>query len=278
MEFLYQMSNINLFLLIAITFMSISIISITLVKYYIPEEIRYRENSAIASMSSLITLIYGVLAGVTALYLLNNISYTTIAVQTEANAIADIYRDSTWIKEPNRNIVRTYLKSYLNEVINVEWLEMRRGEKVSWGGDHILISLSTELLHYPHPSQLEILLLKDMGTAIKELYDARQQRIQMSYTELSPEVWVVLVIGTILTLLINYLFGMNFYMHLVAIGAVALMASSMIFLILALDRPFQGDFVIEPEALVSVLNFIDKENDTVEAQLRQAEVAARKTG
>lgn len=269
MESLYHMSNVNLFLLIALTFMSISIISVCLVKYFIPEEIRYRENSAIASMSSLITLIYGVLAGLTALYLLNNISYTTIAVQTEANAIADIYRDSTWIKQPNRAIVRNYLKNYLNEVINTEWPEMREGVKVGWGGDHILINLSTELLHYPHPSQLEILLLKDMGTAIKELYDARQQRIQMSYAKLSPEVWLVIIISTILTLLINFLFGMNFYMHLLAISAVALMASSMVFLIVALERPFQGDFVIEPEALVSVLNFIDKENDKVEAQIKQ---------
>ncbi|MHB1220464.1 MAG: bestrophin-like domain [Gammaproteobacteria bacterium] len=278
MEFLYQMSNVNLFLLIAITFIGISVISVTLIQRFIPAEIRYRENSGIASMSSLITLIYGVLAGLTALYLLNNISYTTIAVQTEANAIADIYRDSTWIKEPNRAIVRTYLKSYLNEVIDVEWPEMRGGAKVGWGGDHILISLSTELLHYPHPSQLEVLLLKDMGTAIKELYDARQQRIQMSYTKLSPEVWLVIIIGTILTLLINYLFGMNFYMHLIAISAVALMASSMVFLIVALERPFQGDFVIEPEALVSVLNFIDKENDKVEAQLRQVEAASHNAG
>ena len=46
---------------------------------------------------------------------------------------------------------------------------------------------------------------------------------------------------------------MNFYMHLLATSAVAL------------ERSFQGDFVIEPEALVSVLNFIDKENDKVEA-------------
>jgi hypothetical protein len=54
---------------------------------------------------------------------------------------------------------------------------------------------------------------------VRVLYDARQQRIQMSYFQLNPEIWVVVVLGTILTLCINYLFGMNFYLHVFTVSA-----------------------------------------------------------
>jgi hypothetical protein len=57
---------------------------------------------------------------------------------------------------------------------------------------------------------------------------------------------------------INFLFGMNLYMHILTTSASALMASSIIFLLLTLDKPFQGEFVIEPDAFKALLTYINR--------------------
>lgn len=49
---------------------------------------------------------------------------------------------------------------------------------------------------------------------------------------------------------------MNLYMHIVTVAAAALMTSSMLFLLITLDRPFQGEFIIEPASLRTLLELI----------------------
>jgi len=255
-NFLYQISNIFLFIFLSVTFISVSIIGVFIIKRFSAVDLRYRDNSVLGSIGSLIGVIYGVLAGLTALYLINNVSYTTDAVQREASAVANIYRDSQWLDEPAKSDIKDAIKKYLNTVINVEWPLMGRGKTLNSAGNNFINSIASEVNQYIHTHPAESLVMQDMLAEIKALYDAREQRIHMSFSSLNSEMWVVILIGTILTIGINYLFKMKLKLHLISISAVALMASSMVFLLLTLDRPFQGEFVIEPTAFESVLSSI----------------------
>lgn len=255
----YQMSDTHLFFILSCFAIVVSIIAVFIVRRFVPLELRYRDNPVIGNISGLISIIYGVLVGLTALYLINNISYTSDAVQREANAVADIYRDSKWLKEPARGKMQIQIKRYLNQVINVEWPAMQRGERVIVDDDSPIEVMAQELDIYGAASPSELLISRDMLESIRVLYDAREQRIHMSYAELSPEIWVVILIGTVLTIAINFLFGMNFYMHLLTVSAVALMAASMVYLVITLEKPFQGDFVVGPSAFQAILDTINKQ-------------------
>lgn len=247
--YLFSLSDVSLFLLLSGISIAISIFAIFLVKCFISIEIRKNDNAVIGNTASLIAVIYGVLAGLSALYLINNNSYTADAVLREANAVADIYRDSKWMSEPARTNIQNELKQYLNEVINVEWPTMQKGETIiRKTGLAIISNMTDALIHYAGNTGAESLLTHDMLDEIRILYDARQQRIHMSETQLSPQLWVVIIVGSILTLCINYLFGMNFWLHVITVCAAALMASSMIFLLITLDKPFQGEYNIRPDA------------------------------
>lgn len=255
----YQMSDTHLFFLLSCLAIIISIWAVFIVRRFVPLDLRYQDNPVIGNVGSLISIIYGVLVGLTALYLINNISYTSDAVQREANAVADIYRDSKWLKEPARSKIQDQIKRYLDQVVRVEWPAMQRGEKIIVDNDSPIEIMSQELDIYGAKSPSELLIMQDMVSAIRMLYDAREQRIHMSYSALSPQIWIVIIIGTILTLIINYIFGMNFYLHLLTVTAVALMASSMLYLVITLEKPFQGDFVVEPSAFQAILDHINKQ-------------------
>lgn len=257
-DFFSKVPDNALFLLLSFVSISIAVIAIFAVKRFIPHELRTRDNATVGYISELISMIYSVLVGLTALYLFNNNSYTANAVQMEANAVADVYRDSKWLKEPTRSQIQADIKTYLDKVINVEWPSMKMGQDVNKDGDAIIEGMAGKLEIYHVSTDTELLVLREMLSGIKSLYDSREQRIHMSYSQLSHELWIVIIIGTILTVGINCLFAMNLYMHIVTVAAAALMTSSMLFLLLTLDRPFQGEFVIEPASLQSLLEYIDK--------------------
>ncbi len=257
-NFLLQLPDIYLFLLISFSFIIISIIITLVVRVSVPSHIRSRDNAIIVGTSNLISLIYGILVGLSALYLINNISYTADAVQREANAIADIYHNSEWLSEPIKSTFEKKLTIYLNSVINTEWHLMQRGKEISNKNDFLISSMKKDAIDYHAANNTEQMLQRDILTNLQNLYNARQQRIHMSYSMLNPDLWVVIIIGTILTLCINYIYDMNFYLHLVTISAAALMTASMLFLLIALDGPFQGEFVIDSSSMQAVLTYIEQ--------------------
>lgn len=257
-DFLFQMSDGILFFSLSCFFIFLSIVFLFIVQRYISHDLRTRDNTTVGYVSDLVSMIYSVLVGLTALYLFNVNNYAANAVQAEANAVADIYRDSRWLAGNVRTQIQGQIDAYLKQVINKEWPLMQMGEGVGEEGAIIIDKINESLEGYKVSTNMDLLILHEMLGRVKALYDARGTRVQMSTTGLSNELWLVILIGTFLTLGINYLYAMNFYMHMVTVCAAALMTSSMIFLLITLDRPFQGEFVIEPDALRSVLNYIHR--------------------
>lgn len=256
-SFLYHLPDTYIFLVLSVTIIAVSILAIYIVKKTIPADLRYKDNPVIGNMSAFVSIIYGVLAGLTALYLINNINYTADAVEHEANAVANIYRDSLWLKKDFRETIHASIRRYLERVINIEWPEMKKGEPLSDSDESVIDDISAQLSTYPVTTRSELIIIRELLQDVKTLYDSRQQRIHMTFAALNPQIWIVIAMGTILTLAINFLFGMNFYMHIFVIVAAGLMATSMLYLLITLDKPFQGEFVIEPDAFVAILKHMD---------------------
>lgn len=257
-DFVFHLPDTYVFALLSVITILISIAAISVVRSHVSLEKRYKDNTGIANTSALISIIYGVLAGLMALYLINNISYTTDAVRREANAAADLYRDSKWLTEPARANIQIEIKKYIDRVVTIEWPLLKDGKELHKEGEAIIDEISRHLSEYKIANNSELVIVRDMLEVIRHLYDAREQRIQMSFAQLSPETWIVILIGSILTISINFLLGMNFYLHALTVTSVALMTSGMIFLLITLDRPFQGEFVVGPDALVAVQSYIEK--------------------
>jgi hypothetical protein len=260
-QYIYHLSDIKLFITIISALALLSLIGIVIVRKCLPEKVLFKDNDVFGFVSGLIGIIYGVLTGLMALYLLNNTTTANTAVLNESNALADIYRESKWLTPPTRAMIQTQIRAYIKHAIEVEWPAMDRGESVDNQGIEYIENITDVLIHYNlgNAGAGESLLVHDMLDEVRNLYDSRQQRIEMSYAQLSPEIWIVVLIGTVLLIVTNYFYGMNFYLHLLLIFAIALMASAMVFLLVTLDRPFQGEFVVDPDELTSLRDFIENQ-------------------
>ncbi len=262
---LYELSNVMLLIGLSAFFITFSIAVVLLLRLCTNPAILYKDNPVLGSISSLIGIIYGVLAGLTALYLINNISYTSDAILREANSVSNIYRDSIWFKEPMRQQMRQQTADYLQAVINVEWPLMKEGKRVNYEDNKMIMQMTNSLINYSKNMQpTDLLLVRDALEEVKSLYNARETRLHMSHYSLNSEIWVVIIIGTFLTLGINYLFGMNLYLHIFAVTVASIMAAAIIFLLVSLDRPFQGEFGIQPNAFKAVLNIVQTDAYAIE--------------
>lgn len=258
LNYLYTLSDFQLLIALSAVLVILSVICVSLLHRVFPLKLKYRGNPVIGNISSLIGIIYGVLVGLMALYLINNVSATDEIVQREANAVANLYRDSLGMAMPYQQIIQTNLKKYIHHSIEVEWPAMQDNKPIDNESNQLIQNVVDTLLLYTKimPSN-EMLLLRSMFDEAKELYNAHAQRIRKSETSLNIEVWLVILIGTLLTISINYLYKIEYRLHLVTLCATSLMASAMLFLIVTLDRPFQGEFAIRSTPFKSILMSID---------------------
>lgn len=257
LEFIYAFSDLAGFVFFSIVTIIFSITIILLSRRFIFDKLKHEDNVITASVAALIGVIYGVLAGFVAVYLLGNNDHAAEAVLKESNAVANIYRDATWVKQPAQQRIQQLLKQYANNVINVEWPEMRKGRSPH-GNDHTYINLISEQLHaYKIESPNDGIIIRDLNEEVKTLFNAREERIESSEATLTPEIWFVMVVGTILIIVINYAFRVNFYLHLFTITSFSIMAASVFFLLVELDRPFQGEFAVPPHTMQSVLDMMN---------------------
>lgn len=257
-DFLFNLPSALVFVSLVLFTVFVSVGLVFLVRKHIPITMRYQDNAGVANTSALISIIYGVLAGLMALFCINNINYASDAVQREANSVSNLYRSSQWLTDPVRAKMVEDVKLYLNEVIGVEWVALKNGKIPGNKGRVIIDDMMQQLSQYNIVTAKDSVIMANILDEIKNLYNAREQRIHMSFSELSPETWIVILLGSILTIAINFLLGMNFYLHLLTVTFVAIMTSSMVFLLITLDKPFQGDFVVEPGALQAVQEYVEK--------------------
>jgi magnesium-transporting ATPase (P-type) len=262
-EHLTQLTDAQIFAIISCFFMAASIFAILILRTFFSVKLRYRDNAGVANMSALISIIYGVLVGFTALYLFNNNSLTADAVQHEANSVANVYRDSKWLQVSVKDKIQALIAKYIEEVITVEWPLMAKGGAIPTTGDRIIDAIADNVMTQSNLSLAGTMVQRDLLEQINFLYNARHQRINLSNFTLNFEVWVVILIGTILTITINYLFKMSFYFHIITISMAALMTSAMLFLLVTLDRPFQGEFVIGPDAFKDVQSYIKNTSPSI---------------
>lgn len=256
-EFLYHISDMKVFFFMVAITVVCSLLLIVLNKIFIFYTFKYKDNTTTASVASLIGIIYGVLVGFTFLYLLNNQDHASNAALNEGTAASNIYRDSKWLREPLQQQIHAQLKIYITHAISVEWPEMSQGKNLEKGSNDIINKMADEIINYRIINKMDEIIVTDLLQEVKDLFKSRQQRIDLSNTQLSSGIWMVILISTILIIAINYAFKVNFYLHVFAISTFAMIAACLLFLLVTLDRPFQGEFIVEPTALQAVLDSMD---------------------
>lgn len=256
-DYIYQISDVWLFILINAITIFLSILAINLINAVFPVADRYKENQVIGYISLTVCMIFAILSGFAALYALNNFNNAKEVVQREANVAMAIYQDAGWLDHSERTQFQKIVKEYYILSIEHDWPLMTHGYEVDMTTDLLIKTLEDDLHKYSSNSKNPVFALQEITKEIIALRAARADRVRLAQTDLRTDMWVVILLTAFIIIAVNCLFGMPFRLHFLLICVVSLVVSSMVFLILVLDHPFQGTYAVKPHAFHYSLKLID---------------------
>jgi len=193
-------------------------------------------------------VLYGLVAALTAVSVWTRHSQVADTVSSEATAISILWRDLGGYPEHERDSMRDVLRGYTKQVIEEAWPMQRQG-KVPNMGVEWLNRFQAQLFVFEPTSEAQKLLHAATLDAYNGLVLARNARLDSVHTELPGVMWFVLLPGSMGCLFLSLFFhieDVRFQAFLMA--GIAGFVAMVLFVIISLDRPFQGKMAIAPDS------------------------------
>ena len=187
--------------------------------------------------------------------------YTTFDVSSqqsadEAAALVLMYRNAQAFPQPQRDQAQQAVVAYINSVITDEWPAL--GDRVDSPKTSKALDHMSNVYGPMEPdgrwSDQYTKSIDHLDTVAK----LRFERIDQSRTASLPTIyWFLLFAGGLITILYLSLAEVeNKPMHALAVGLTATMIGLVIFLLIEMNYPFQGDIALSPEHFRNALTSI----------------------
>jgi len=214
---------------------------------------RHQHNDVTGWQLGILGTTYAVILGFMLYAVWTEFDNATQNVELEANGLVNVYRLADGLPEATRDEVQKLAKSYANLAIEKEWPAMERGEvphdtgAVGW-------KLSKVLIAAQGTSRMENLAQDHAITEVDAVSNYRRTRLLESTTSLPAVLWLVLVVGGVLTIVSSCMFGsQNRFLHGVQVVFFSLLVGLVLLAIADINKPFQGSVHVGDEAFVRAL-------------------------
>ncbi|MBV8402100.1 MAG: DUF4239 domain-containing protein [Acetobacteraceae bacterium] len=219
----------------------LSVLGLVLFHVAVPHRIRRSHNEVAGYTIAVVGVIYAVLLAFIAVAVWEDFGRAEGLVQTEANLVGNLYRDTVGLPEPLATDLRHDLFVYAETVVQDEWPALTEGRVDDEAGWQLLDRFHLALVRLQSPDPAVLVLETEMIRNLNALYDARRGRFHAATHGLPPILWLNLIAGAAVTILFSFMFGVpNFLMHVVMVGMLAASIALVLALIILLDSPFRG--------------------------------------
>jgi protein-S-isoprenylcysteine O-methyltransferase Ste14 len=241
----------------------VAVVGLMLVQRLVPATIREEHNDVAGFIYAALGVIYAVLLALVVIAVWEEYGRARITVESEANALAEIFWLAHQLREPEGPHVQELSRSYAEEVVDEEWPLMEQGrtplleehtQEIPRGW--VLIDdIRATLQGYEPRTEAEQELYAEGLDQVQRLADARRTRLVQAEESLPTVLWVVLVVGGMVAVGFTYLFGLeNTGAHALMVASLAGVIALVLFTIGVLDHPFSGGARIGTGAFELVLN------------------------
>jgi hypothetical protein len=193
-------------------------------------------------------VLYGLVAALTAVSVWSRHSQVSDTVSREATAIAILWRDLGGYPQAERDSMREVLRGYTSQIIQEAWPEQRQG-RVPRMGVEWFDRFQAQLFQFEPTSESLRVLHDQTLDAYNRVVEARRARLDAVNSALPGVMWFVLLPGAMGCLLLSLFFrieDVRFQATLMA--GLAGFVAMVLFVIISLDRPFQGAMAISADS------------------------------
>lgn len=220
---------------------TISALGLLLAHRLLPHRLRTAHNDVSGFVLTIVGTIYAVLLAFIAVAVWQSFGQADSLVQTEANLVSDLYRDTVVFPQPVAAKLRNDLYVYAETVIQDEWPALATGTADQAAGWQLLDRFHTELVQNHADSATVATEQTDMVRTLNLLYDARRGRFHSAAADLPDILWWTLIVGAAVLMAFTYLFGVpHLLMHVSMVSLLGALIGLVLVLIVSLSNPFRG--------------------------------------
>ena len=239
-----------------------AVVGLSLVQRLVPVTIRKEHNDVAGFIYAVLGVIYAVLLALVVIAVWEEFGRARVTVETEANALAEIFWLAHRLPEPEGPQLQELTRSYAEEMVSEEWPLMQQGQtplmehtQETTRGWVLIDDIRAALQEVEPRTLAEQELYAEGLDQVQRLADARRTRLVAAEESLPTVLWVVLIVGGMVAVGFAYLFGLdNAWAHRLMVVSLAGVIALVLFTIGVLDHPFSGGARIGTGAFELVLN------------------------
>ena len=222
--------------------------------------VRVEDSEFSGAMLQSVMVFYGLAVALIAVNVSQTYSDTAKIVSDEAIAINAIYRDITAYPQPARAALQSGLREYTAQVFEEAWPLIRSGQVPTMGLE-MMTRFQSTLDAFEPATESQRLIHGETLRAYNQLIQARRARLDAVQTGLPTVMWVVIVLGALIALTSTFFFQVaDARLHGILVGLLATFIGLVVFMIVALDRPFRGDLGLSSAPYQLVYDQLMKQN------------------
>ena len=211
-------------------------------------QLKHADTFYTSCMVQFVMLLYGLVAAMTAVSVWQRYSQVSDIVSAEATAIVSLWRDVSGYPPSLRDAARETLRGYTTQVIDEAWPQQQKGMTpqlgVAW-----MDKLQSQLFAFEPATETQRIIHAEVLDAYNYLLLQRRARVDSVQARLPGVFWLVLIPGAMFCLVLCMLFEVeNARLQVILLLGASVSLSMVVFIIVALDRPFVGDNGIGPDS------------------------------
>ena len=229
-------------------FVAFTELSFLVVRRTVPDSMKFGHEDGHfgAAMIHSMMVFYGLVAALLSVNVYETYTEVSRTVSREAAAISAVYRDAGGYPEPLRGELRQAVKDYTSQIIHEAWPQQRKGI-IPTGGVALVTRIHDLLDSFEPASEGQKIIHAETLQAMNELLLARRLRVDANREGLPLVLWEVLVFGAMLCLFAASFFSVSSArLQGLGLGMLATLIAIVLFMIFAWDRPFVGEFGVDP--------------------------------
>jgi Protein of unknown function (DUF4239) len=211
-------------------------------------EMLRRHNDVAGYLFSAVGVLYAVVLGFVVVVVWQKYDSTVANVETEVNAVADLYHVVDGFTEPARSSIRGDLRGYVDLVLRVEWPTMARNQEVSEAGARMLDAIFYRVNTFA-PSNFQQFAAQQVSMqAAQRLVDARRARLVETVPAVPGVLWFALIAGALAMVSFCYIFGVENRPAQLMMTAILVGLIGILFVVIGeFSTPFSGSVRISDE-------------------------------
>ena len=177
------------------------------------------------------------------------------AVKNEAGVASLLYRDLS-VYGPEMAPARDALKVYVRTVVVDGWPRLREGKR-SPAAEAELLAVFDHVAAVAPTNERQSAIYSEAFSQLNQLVSMRRQRIAASRAEIPPVLWIVAIVGSLLTIAYASAFVSSRYASLMISGTSLTIGLLFLFL-LSVEYPFRNRNGVGPQPFIELSGIFER--------------------